>query len=32
MRDLLLLATHLVVTIAKLLRASGVRAVAAESL
>jgi transposase InsO family protein len=32
MRDLLLLAIHLVVTIAKLLRPGGVRAVAAESL
>ena len=32
MRDLLLLAIHLVVTIAKLLRPRGVRAVAAESL
>ena len=32
MRDLLLLATHLLVTFAKLLRPGGVRAVAAESL
>jgi putative transposase len=32
MRDLLLLAIHLVVTIAKLLRPGGVRAVAAQSL
>ncbi len=32
MRDLLLLAIHLIVTIAKLLRPGGVRAVAAESL
>ena len=32
MRELLLLAVHLIVTIAKLLRPSGVRAVAAESL
>ena len=32
MRDLLLLAIHLFVTIAKLLRPGGVRAVAAESL
>jgi len=32
MRDLLILAIHLVVTVAKLLRPGGVRAVAAESL
>ena len=32
MRDLLLLAIHLFVTVAKLLRPGGVRAVAAESL
>jgi hypothetical protein len=32
MRDLLLLAVHLLVTVAKLLRPGGVRAVAAESL
>ena len=32
MRDLLLLAVHLLVTFAKLLRPGGVRAVAAESL
>ncbi len=32
MRDLLLLAIHLIVTVAKLLRPGGVRAVAAESL
>lgn len=32
MRDLLILTIHLVVTIAKLLRPGGVRAVAAESL
>jgi putative transposase len=32
MRDLLLLAIHLLVTITKLLRPGGVRAVAAESL
>jgi hypothetical protein len=32
MRDLLLLAIHLVVTVAKLLRPGGVRTVAAESL
>jgi hypothetical protein len=32
MRDLLLLAIHLLVTLAKLLRPGGVRAVAAESL
>ena len=32
MRDLLLLAMHLFVTLAKLLRPGGVRAVAAESL
>ncbi len=32
MRELLLLAVHLIVTVAKLLRPGGVRAVAAESL
>jgi hypothetical protein len=32
MRDMLLLAVHLLVTVAKLLRPGGVRAVAAESL
>jgi len=32
MRDLLILAIHLVVTVAKLLRPGGVRALAAESL
>ena len=32
MRDLLILAIHLVVTIAKLLRSGGTRAIAAESL
>ena len=32
MRDLLVLAIHLIVTLAKLLRPGGVRAVAAESL
>ena len=32
MRDLLLLAIHMLVTLAKLLRPGGVRAVAAESL